>query len=236
MGQMDSGGIAGTVSAIVVGAAPAILLRDSSLLWRTVAGRPLIAWALTPLAGLDGLSDCVVLAPTSARRRALALRWAPGRRVRASLLAPGEDVWAAMREALPSSEWIIALDAAAPLVTIASLRAGLRAAVRTGAAIAGEPVKETLKRVEDLRVVETLPRERLRRIQAPIIARGDLWRRALASYDPTRPAGADLVALAQVFDVPLTVYDIDYPGVRVAAEADLALVETLLRERALEAR
>lgn len=235
MGQVDSGGIAGSVSAIVVGAAPAILLRDSALLWRAVARRPLIAWALDALAGLDGLSECIVIAPKNERRRAQPLRWGAGHHALAHPLAPGEDVWAAMREALPASEWVIALDATAPLVTTASLRAGLDAAQRTGAAIAGEPVKETLKRVDDLRVVETLPRERLRRIQAPIIARGDLWRRALASYDPTRPAGADLVALAQIFDVPLTVYDIDYPGVRVASEADLALVETLLRERALEA-
>lgn len=236
MGQVDIGGISGSVSAIVVGAAPAILVRDNALLWRVVAGRPLIAWALDPLSRLAGLSECVVVAPQNMGRRAQALRWGAGRRVRAHLTSPEADVWAAMREALPSSEWVIVLDATAPLVTSASLRAGLVAAQRTGAAIAGEPVKETLKRVEDLRVVETLPRERLRHIQAPIIARGDLWRRALASFDPTQPAGADLIALAQLFDVPLTVYAIDYPGVRVAAKADLALVETLLRERALEAR
>ena len=235
MGQVDSGGIAGTVSAIVVGAAPAILLRDSALLWRTVAGRPLIGWALAALAGLDDLRERVVIAPDSARRGARSQRAALGHGVRTHPLAPDGDVWAVMRAALPTSEWIIALDAAAPLVTTASLRVGLRAALRTGAAIAGEPVKETLKRVDGLRVVETLPRDRLRRVQAPIIARGDLWWRALASYDPTRHAGYDLVALAQLFGVPLTVYDSDYPGVRVTAEADLALVETLLRERMLEA-
>jgi 2-C-methyl-D-erythritol 4-phosphate cytidylyltransferase len=235
MGQVDSGGITGTVSALLVSAAPALLLRDSKLLWRTVAERPLIAWALNPLSCLEGLSDCVVIAPHSARRRAQALRWAPKRRARVYPVAPGEDVWAVMREALPPSEWIIALDAAAPLVTTASLRVGLRAALRTGAAIAGEPLKETLKRVEDLRVVETLPRDRLRHAQAPIIARGDLWRRALTSYDPAHPEDYDLVTLAQLFGVPLTVYEIDYPGVRITSQADLALVETLLRERTLEA-
>ncbi|MGH2505616.1 MAG: hypothetical protein ACRDID_24155, partial [Ktedonobacterales bacterium] len=46
---------------------------------------------------------------------------------------------------------------------------------------------------------------------------------------------ADLVVLAQLAGVPLTVFAVDYPCVRVTSEHDLALVESLLRQREPEA-
>lgn len=235
MGQQDSGGMAGAVVALMVAAAPAQHL--GALLWREVAGRPLIAWALAPLAHLEALRACTVVVDDAEAERVRALEWAPGRRVVVHPLAAGADVWSALGAATPVGEWLIALDAWTPLVTSTSLRAGVRAASHTGAAIAGETVKETLKLVEGQRVVETPPRVSLRRLQAPVIARGDLWSRALAGVAPDAPLASDgLIALARRLGVPPTVYDIDYPGARVAFEADLPLVETLLRERAPEAR
>ncbi|MDE3229159.1 MAG: 2-C-methyl-D-erythritol 4-phosphate cytidylyltransferase [Chloroflexota bacterium] len=238
MGQHATGGAAGAVVALVVAVAPAHRIGAGETLWREVAGRPLIAWALAPLANLAGLRACIVVVDDAATDRAQTLEWSPGRRVAVQPVAAGANLASALRAGLPAAlaagEWVIALDAWAPLVSSASLRAGLLAAAQTGAAIAGEAVKETLKLVEGQRVAGTPPRASLRRLQPPVIARGDLWRGALADVAAPSPDD-DLIALALRFSVPLTVYAIDYPGARVASEADLALVEALLRERAPEA-
>ncbi|HEX8732335.1 MAG TPA: 2-C-methyl-D-erythritol 4-phosphate cytidylyltransferase, partial [Ktedonobacterales bacterium] len=185
MGQHATGGAAGAVAALVVAVAPAHHLGAGATLWREVAGRPLIAWALAPLASLASLRACIVVVDDAATDRARALEWGvERRRVAVQSVAAGASLAAALRAGLPAAlavgEWVIALDAWAPLVTPAGLRAGLQAATSTGAAIAGEAVKETLKRVEGQHVVETPPRASLRRLQPPIIARGDLWRGALA--------------------------------------------------------
>ena len=135
----------------------------------------------------------------------------------------------------PMCEWIVVLDAALPLVTVDVIRSGLCAAERTGVAMAGEPVKETLKRVDGAVVMETLPRDALRRLLTPVVFHRDALKRALDAYDPSRDDANNLVALTRLAGVPVTVFDAGYPAVRVTSEDDLAIVETLLRQRESEA-
>ena len=231
----------GAVAAIVVATAPAADASTRELLWRPVAGRLLISWPLRALAQLGALGFCTLIAPPAYKDDALKAiqREAPAR---VNAVIP--TVSSAWRRALASVEdipascaWIIALDAAQSLVTAAGLREGLRAAQRTGVAIAGEPVKETLKHVTQGVVTETPPRASLARLTAPVIFRREALECALAAVpaDADTAAEPDLIALAQRAGVPLVAFDAGNLSLRVTSEADLAIVETLLSQRPSEA-
>src|SRR5574340_985605 len=112
MGQQDSGGAAGAVAVLVVASAPAQHPDAGALLWRMVAERPLIAWALAPLAHLDAVRACIVVVGDDATDGARTLEWAPGRQVAVQPVALGAGLPSALRAALPAAlatgEWVIA--------------------------------------------------------------------------------------------------------------------------------
>lgn len=229
----------GAVAALVVATAPDSSAETADLLWRPVLGRPLIAWPLQALAACEGVTSVTIRA--SAGRDAecgeLLVAQATGSGPTLAAVCRGDREWLNLLEESGRIRdgWLVVVDSTLPLLTTASLRAGLHAAERTGVAIAAEPVKETLKLVEGQRVVETLPRECLRRLCPPVIfSREAIWR-VLESYDPQGEVDAhDLFALIGLAGVPLTTFDVDYPCVRIASEHDLAIVESLLRQRESE--
>lgn len=248
MPSAESETLHGAVAALVVATAPDAV-HDTApqapdLLWRTVAGRPLFVWPLWALAQLEDVDFLALVVPPERQGEAAHIVGrAPLRgRVDAVLPSAGDDaIWrhalAALEGLAADCEWILALDATMPLVTSDAIHAGLRAAGRTGVAIAAEPVKETLKRLDGASVAETLPRDALRRLLPLVIFRREALDRALAATPTGATKGAtDLIALAQLAGVPLTTFDAGYPAVRVTSEDDLAIVETLLRQRPLEAR
>jgi len=239
MQQAEPETIRGTVAALIVATAPGGSQQTRDLLWRPVLGRPLVAWPFEAVARLDTLTTLYLTTP-SARREA-------GVSMMSNIVGPlhrqavpVDDIsWSYALEAFVGSahvqeDWIILVDAALPLVTTASLRAGLQAASQTGVAIAGEPVKETLKRVDGQRVAETLPRERLRRLISPLTFSHDALIGIYKTLRDHPSTSADLVDVAQMAGVPLTVFDVDYPCVRITTEHDLAIVESLLRQRESE--
>ena len=229
----------GAVHAILVATAPDAAAQTADLLWRPVLGRPLIAWPLSALLQLDALESCFISFLPAHREdcRALVVDAPPGNGSLSGAYCRGERNWLSLLEMSGRIRdgWLVVVDATLPLVTTSALRAGLLAAERTGVAIAAEPVKETLKRVDGQVVVETLPREALRRLCPPVIfSRAAIWR-VIEAYDPAGDVDAnDLIALIRRADVPLTVFDANYPCVRVTSEHDLSIVESLLRRREME--
>jgi 2-C-methyl-D-erythritol 4-phosphate cytidylyltransferase len=244
MGRADDRlSVVGAVAALLVATAPDAGPQASDLLWRAISGRPLIGWTLQALMALDDLSYCALITPLERYDDGVKviendLSRAPGR-VKV-VLPTGANTWrralASIEDIPTSCDWLLTVDATLPLVTTESLRAGLQAATRTGVAIAGEPVKETLKRVQGEKVVETPSRASLRRLFSPVIFRREAIWRVLDNYDPHRSDANDLVALAQLSGVPLTVFDAGYPAVRLTTERDLAIIETLLTQRESEAQ
>lgn len=229
----------GQVAALVVATAPAASPETADLLWRPALGRPLVAWPFEAVARLSGLASCSLATPPARYEAADQIIGAQSSALDRQIIVVDETPWsyaldAYIHAAHVREDWIILVDAALPLVTTASLCIGLRAASQTGVAIAGELVKETLKRVDGQVVAETLPRERLRRVVSPLILSHEALRGICRTLRDHPSTSADLVGVAQMAGVPLTVFDADYPCVRVTSEHDLAIVESLLRQREIE--
>jgi 2-C-methyl-D-erythritol 4-phosphate cytidylyltransferase len=219
-----------TAGALIL-ASPHPAPNKPDLLWAPVAGRPLLAWSVAACEATPGNASIVLLVPAErlddARGLAASEGWA-----RVRIIPGGEgmraSVEAGLRALAPALEWVVILDAARPLATPALLMAALDLARETGDdVITGEPVKETVKRVRDGLVVETLPRERMARAQTPYVFQRARLLAAHASLPPERDY-SDEAALALAAGLPLRILPGSPENVRVTSAADLAVAAALL--------
>ena len=105
--------------------------------------------------------------------------------------APGSNV-------LPADVELVAIhDAARPLVRPGDVARVVAAAARSGAALLAVPLRDTLKRVRDGRVVETPARDELWAAQTPQVFRTALLREALARAEADGFRGTDDAQLVE---------------------------------------
>jgi 2-C-methyl-D-erythritol 4-phosphate cytidylyltransferase len=187
---------------------------------RAVVARALAALAVPPVERVA----LVVAAGRLAEARALA----------ATLPLPAAAVLGGVRRqdsvrngllALGDCEWVAVHDAARPLATPALLERTFAAARATGAAVAAVPVTDTVKRVRDGAVLETLPRAELWAVQTPQVFRADLLARAhAASADDATDDAALVERLGVAVRVALGAYD----NIKITTPDDLTLAAYLL--------
>lgn len=217
--------------AVIVAAGASTRMRGTDKIWAPLAGRPLIAWTVDAFERTPRIGEIALVVATNRLAQAQALRTRAGwKKVRA--IVPGgarrrDSVLAGLEALDESCRWVAVHDGARPLVTPALIQQGLLAAARVGAAIASEPVKETIKRVAGNTVVETLPRQQLARAQTPqVFARA----RLLAAHHAVDPAidPPDDALLASLAGIPMVSYSGSHNNLKVTTEEDLTIVESLL--------
>jgi 2-C-methyl-D-erythritol 4-phosphate cytidylyltransferase len=127
-----------------------------------------------------------------------------------------------------SAEIIVVHDAARPLAR-AELWAEVIGAVEqgAGAAIPAVPVADTLKRIVDGRVAETIDRAQLVAVQTPQAFRAELLRRAHAGGGDA----TDDAALVEGLGVVVTVVPGAADNLKITSPVDLVVAEALLAER-----
>jgi 2-C-methyl-D-erythritol 4-phosphate cytidylyltransferase len=124
-----------------------------------------------------------------------------------------------------AAEVVVVHDAARPLAT-AALYARVVAAVRAGAdaAVPGLPVTDTVKRVHDDRVVETVPRDDLVVVQTPQAFRRD----ALEQAHARAAIGTDDAALVEAAGGTVVVVEGEPRNLKVTVAADIELARALI--------
>jgi 2-C-methyl-D-erythritol 4-phosphate cytidylyltransferase len=191
-----------------------------------IAGRPLISWTLQALSGVP-FEDTVVAAPAG---READFEKAVGGRARV-VLGGGSRAGSVKRafEALDAapSDLVCIHDAARPFVTSQEALSVVSAAQRAGAAIAAMPIADTVKQVEDDRVVSTLDRRCLFAAATPQVFRAELLARAFADG---REA-TDEAVLVEKLGVAVAVVSISRLGFKVTTPEDLEIAEALLQSR-----
>jgi len=201
-----------------------------------LAGEPLLAHALAALAGSTRIDLVIPVVARSDWPRWEALRRSlPAQPKLGDAVVGGaerQDSMAAGLAALPSDVALVAVhDAARPLVRPEAVDRVVRAALRDGAAILAAPVRDTIKRVRDGRVVETPPRRECFAAQTPQVFRVELLREALAKAVAAGRVGTDDAEIVEALGVRVTVVEGDADNLKLTHAEDLALAERILAQR-----
>ena len=217
-------------------------------LFHVIAGRPLLAWSIDAMAAAEAVEQIVVVAPADRVAELSDAPWLPERVV--AVVAGGsrrhESVAAGLAaldsldgdDAESGQRVVLVHDGARPLATSALVGAVVAAASEHGAAIPVLPATDTIKRIADGRVAETLDRSEFAAAQTPQGVRRDLLRDAFARFPP---AGAetwtDEAALLEACRIPVHALPGEPSNFKVTMPADLDRVEAaLLGDDASDAR
>ena len=199
--------------------------------FRPILGVPMLLRALRPFTSHPGVGQVVVALPSvHVERPPEWLGKLLGDRL---LLVPGGDtrarsVRAGLAALAPDLGVILVHDAARPFVSRQTIDAVLARARAGVGAVAALPVSDTLKEVDDVRIVGTVARDRLWRAQTPQGFPRDMLERAYARLGGTAPT--DDAALCEAAGFPVEVV-LDGPeNVKVTTAEDFRIAEALARE------
>ncbi|HLH62353.1 MAG TPA: 2-C-methyl-D-erythritol 4-phosphate cytidylyltransferase [Ktedonobacteraceae bacterium] len=133
-------------------------------------------------------------------------------------------------QGVPQCDWVMIHDGARPLVSPAILEAGLRAAQEYGAAIAGMPVKDTIKQVRQGIVHTTFDRSQLWAVQTPQVFSFQLIYAAHHAPEAEQDVTDD-AALLERLGQPVAIFPGAYTNIKITTVEDLTIAEALLRRR-----
>lgn len=197
-----------------------------------LGGRALWTHAAATFLAMGECGSLVLVAPAER----LAEVRAASQDARVRVVAGGERRQDSVRnglDAVPAGVTLVAIhDAARPFVDASAVRACVAAAARTGAALLAAPVRDTIKRVSEGVVVETLDRAPLRQAQTPQCFRLDLVRGAHAAAAANGWEVTDDCALLERLGHRVAVVPGGAWNFKITDPDDLAAAEALLAARA----
>ncbi|MFQ6671753.1 MAG: 2-C-methyl-D-erythritol 4-phosphate cytidylyltransferase, partial [Candidatus Tectimicrobiota bacterium] len=140
-----------------------------------------------------------------------------------------DSVAAGLERVPPEAHVVVVHDGVRPFVTTAMVAAVVEAAQAVGAALTAIPVTDTVKRVAEGAVVETLSREGLFRVQTPQAFRREVLAEALRRARTDGVVATDEAALVERLGMPVQVVAGAETNLKVTTPEDWALAEGMLR-------
>jgi 2-C-methyl-D-erythritol 4-phosphate cytidylyltransferase len=141
-----------------------------------------------------------------------------------------DSVWNGLAALNPASKVVAIQDAARPCTSQALIAATIAAARKVGAAVAAQPVTDTIKESRDGELVErTLDRSRLWAVQTPQAFRVEIIRHALSEVAKRGLLVTDDTAACELIKQPVQLVVGFGPNPKVTRPEDVPYIETLLR-------
>jgi 2-C-methyl-D-erythritol 4-phosphate cytidylyltransferase len=220
------------VGAIVAAAGSSHRMEGVDKIFAPLAGRPLLAHVLSVFQECDAVHQTVVVLAEAALAQGRALLGDHGFSKVTDVCRGGARRQDSVHEGLKRLEgcrWVVIHDGARPCLTPDLVERGLAEARATGAAIAAVAVKDTVKMVNDERVIQTTPaRHSLWAAQTPQVFRSDIIAEA---YRQQSAEVTDDAALVEALGYRVKVYMGSYDNIKVTTPEDLAVAEIILRRR-----
>ena len=217
---------------MVVAAGKSTRMGGTDKIFAPILGSPLVGYALDQFEAFPPVAEVVLVLEAEAVQRGRDLLRQRGYRKVTEVCPGGERRQDSVRqglEVLAPCDWVIVHDGARPCLDQPMLHRGLEAAQESGAAVAGVPVKDTIKVVSDSGFVEQTPdRGSLWAAQTPQIFRYDLlW----DAHQRCTQAVTDDSMMVESLGHPVKLFVGSYENLKVTTPEDLALAEAFLRPR-----
>ncbi|PYJ00524.1 MAG: 2-C-methyl-D-erythritol 4-phosphate cytidylyltransferase [Verrucomicrobia bacterium] len=146
-----------------------------------------------------------------------------------------DSVWQGLAALSPTAEIVAIQDAARPCTSEPLIASTIAAARDTGAAVAAQPVTDTIKESSDGRLIErTLDRSRLWSVQTPQTFRVEVIRLALAEVRRRGLRVTDDTAACELIGQPVQLVVSAQPNPKVTRPEDLPWIESLLKSATRE--
>ena len=140
-----------------------------------------------------------------------------------------DSVWNGLQALSPATDVAAIQDAARPCTSVALITATVEAARKTGAAVAAQPVTDTIKESLDGRIIQrTLDRSGLWAVQTPQTFRVAVIRRAISEARRQGLIFTDDTAACELISQPVQLVLSDAPNPKVTRPEDLPYIEMLL--------
>ena len=220
------------VGAVVVAAGSSSRMGGVDKIFAPVLDRPLVCFALDQLEAFPPVTEIVLVLDSGSLTQGRELVDARGYR-KVTHVCPGgkrrQDSVRSGLDALTPCDWVIVHDGARPCLDLPMLERGLAAVQKAGAAVAGVPVKDTIKVVSDQgAVVDTPDRKSLWAAQTPQIFRYDLLRDA---HDRCIEDVTDDAMMVESLGHSVKMFLGSYENLKVTTPEDLILAEAFLKQR-----
>lgn len=222
-------------SAVIVAAGQSTRMGPGTdKLFVEVAGAPVAAHTWRRFDRADCIDEIVLVVRPGleAAFQALAQRVKPRKPFR---LVPGgpqrqDSVWNGLQALSPQAEIVAIQDAARPCTSPDLITATVEAARAVGAAVAAQPLTDTLKESADGQTIARhLDRSRFWTVQTPQTFRVDIIRKAIAAARAQGLSLTDDTAACELIGQPVRLVLSPAPNPKVTVPSDLAYVELLLR-------
>ncbi len=145
-----------------------------------------------------------------------------------------QDSVRACLEAIPPCGVVLVHDAARPFIDREVIARLVEAAKVSGAAIAGVPVKDTIKKVDNGIISETVDRNQLWMIQTPQAFRYPLILKAAQAARNDGFMGTDEAMLVERLNYPVAIVESTYENIKMTTPDDLIYGKAILESRLQE--
>ena len=206
-------------------------------LWLEVAGRPVIAHTWQKFNDAKCVDEIILVVRDGMQPHFVELAAKYNFQKPFRLVAGGverqDSVWNGLEALSPETGIVAIQDAARPCTTQELIAATIVAAQETGAAVAAQPVTDTIKETADGKIIlRTVDRAKLWAVQTPQTFRVEVIRRAISAAREKKLVLTDDTAACELIGQPVRLVGGATPNPKVTVPADLPLVESLLRPAA----
>ena len=200
-----------------------------------ISGRPVIAITLTTIISVGEIGRIMVVCAADAVEQITAITGTiSGFSRKGSITRGGKErqdsVYNGLKQLDEDTEIVLVHDGVRPFVSPEILVNSIGVAQRDGACVAAVRAKDTIKRVRENRVLETLERDELWHVQTPQTARY-AW--LMAAHAAARRAGyytTDEAALLEWQGYPVQVIDGDDINIKITTPEDMKLARLIYEE------
>ena len=200
-----------------------------------ISGQPVVAITISSILSVHQINTVVVVCARNARDQLTSITNTIQDFNQKGIVVEGgkerqDSVYNGLNVLDKDTDIVLVHDGVRPLVSGKILKNSIQLANRDGACVAAVPVKDTIKRVKDTRVLETLNRDELWQIQTPQTARYDWLIKAHHTAKKQNYYTTDEAALLEWQGYPVKVILGDYTNIKITTPEDLKIAQLFFEE------